>query len=117
MPQQPAQTVAPPPAPSNTATKPVPTHAELTAPAATGKADIWRVVAYTYHREADARKKAELINSKHPELKAEAFSPGASKPYLVVLGGSMTRDEAAKMRQTARAKGMPWDTYIQNYNH
>jgi hypothetical protein len=88
-----------------------------TRPTPTGKADVWRVVAYTYRQESGARKKADSINQNYPDLKAEAFSPGPGKPYLVVLGGAMTREEAARLREKARSDGMPRDTYIQNYNH
>jgi hypothetical protein len=77
---------------------------------------IWRVVLYTYARESDAHKKADSLNQKHTGLKAEVFSPnGAQPPYLVVVGGKLTRDEALRMRQTALHMGMPHDSYIQNY--
>ena len=103
---------------------PAPTH--LVASAKGGAArqsvtvnrDIWRVVAFTFARQSDAQKKADLINQKHPDFKAEVFSPnGNSGPYLVVLGGRMNRDDAARLRQDARAAGLPHDSYIQNYNH
>ena len=77
---------------------------------------IWRVVLYTYVRQEDAQRKAGLINEKHADLKAEAFSPSESGgPYLVVAGGQMTRGEAQQLKQRAVRLGMPHDTYIQNY--
>jgi hypothetical protein len=73
-------------------------------------------VVYTYDGAADAQKTASSINEKHPDLKAEVFSPnGNSGPYLVVIGGQMNRENAVGLRQTARRLGLPRDTYLQNY--
>jgi hypothetical protein len=77
---------------------------------------IWRVVIYTYDAAADAQKRAQLINEKHSDLKADVFSPkGNGGPYLVVIGGQMDRDSAAALRQKALRLGLPRDTYIQNW--
>jgi hypothetical protein len=78
---------------------------------------IWRVVLYTYNREGDAQKMAQSINQKHAGLGAEVFSPkgAGSSPFLVVIGGQMNRDEAAKLRRRAVGLGMPHDCYIQNF--
>jgi hypothetical protein len=77
---------------------------------------VWRVVVYTYDVAADAETSARLINERHPDLKAEVFSPnGNSGPYLVVIGGQMDRENAIKLRQKARQLGLPRDTYAQNY--
>jgi len=77
---------------------------------------IWRVVLYTFSREEDAQKRARAISQKHPGLGARTFSPsGKNQLYLVVAGGPMTRDEAARLRQEAVRQGMPSDSYIQNY--
>jgi eukaryotic-like serine/threonine-protein kinase len=77
---------------------------------------VWRVVVYTYDGAADAENQARLINERHPELKAEVFSPNAnSGPYLVVIGGQMNRESAITLRQRARQLGLPRDTYAQNY--
>ena len=82
-----------------------------------GGNNIWRVVVYTYNSAADARRKAEGINARHPEAKAEVFSPKESRaPYLVVIGGQMTRDQASHLRQQAVRMGLPRDSYMQNYN-
>jgi hypothetical protein len=80
---------------------------------------IWRVILYTYAREADAQNKAEALNQKHDGLGAEVFSPSRNGgPYLVVAGGKMTRDEAVQTRRTVlRMGGMPHDTYIENFDH
>jgi hypothetical protein len=74
------------------------------------------VVAYTFNAQGDAEKKAHSINSKHPALKAEVFSPNANTgPYLVIVGGQMSREKAAAERRTALRAGLPRDTYVQNY--
>ncbi len=80
---------------------------------------VWRVIVYTYNRREDAQNKADQINKKHPQLKAEEFTPkDQNGPYLVALGGSsMNRDAAKKFRQTAIQSGMPRDSYVQNYTH
>jgi hypothetical protein len=78
----------------------------------------WRVVAYTYNREEDARKRVNTIKAMLPALEPDVFSPsGNGSPYLVVLRGRMTKAEAEQLRRRARSLGMPRDTYIQNYNH
>ncbi len=88
------------------------------APATAGQAKtIWRVVLYTYNRQQDAQSKAQAISGKRPDLSVSVFSPGGgSGPYLVVAGGQMSRDEAARMRLRAIREGMPHDSYIQNYS-
>ncbi len=100
-------------------------HAAVTPPTKTAEPvpvagqgrTIWRVVMFTYNREADAERKAQSINAKHASLHAEVFSPsGSGSPYLVVTGGRMTRDEAARARLKAIREGMPRDTYMQNYS-
>lgn len=78
-------------------------------------ADIWRVVSYTYGHREDAERKAADINGKHGDLHAEAFSPSGGGPYLVVLGGRMSRDEAQQVKRKAVSAGLPRDCYIQNY--
>lgn len=77
---------------------------------------IWRVVLYTYNHEADAQKMAQSINQKHAGLGAEVFSPKDNGgPYLVVIGGQMNREEAAKLRRKVVGQGLPHDAYIQNF--
>lgn len=87
-------------------------------PATTGIGKpIWRVVLYTYHSQQGAESKARVISGKHSDLAAQVFAPnGNGGPYLVVAGGQMNREEAAKKRQQAIREGMPHDSYIQNYS-
>jgi hypothetical protein len=76
----------------------------------------WRVVAYTYNREAQAQQKAASVIAKHPELKPEVFTPNGHAPYLVVVGGAMSRDDAFTLVKKAKAQGwLPRDSYAQNY--
>lgn len=77
---------------------------------------VWRVIVYTFNREADAEKKVKSLNAKHPHLEAQVFTPTAnSGPYLVTVGGKMTRENAARFRSKAVSMGLPHDSYIQNY--
>lgn len=79
---------------------------------------VWRVVAWTFNRESDALKRAAQVRQKHADLNPEVFSPhGHGAPYLLTLGGDMTRPEAERLRQKARAEGLPRDSYVQNYRH
>jgi eukaryotic-like serine/threonine-protein kinase len=93
-----------------------PSKAQPASKGAAGGNNIWRVVVYTYNSEADAKKKAADINARHPGVGAEVFSPKAGAPYLVVIGGQMTREQAVGLRQKARQMGLPRDSYVQNYS-
>jgi hypothetical protein len=75
------------------------------------------VIVYTYAGAPAAEKKARSIHAKWPAAEAQVFAPNGSgrPPYLVALGGRMTRDEAVRLLKVARGKGMPRDIYIQNY--
>jgi hypothetical protein len=75
----------------------------------------WRVVAFTYNRADQAQKKADMIGKKHGDLRPAVFSPTGRAPYLVIVGGVMTRDQAFAFAQRARKLGLPRDTYAQNY--
>jgi hypothetical protein len=75
----------------------------------------WRVVAFTYNREAQARQKVEALAAKHPNLRPEVFTPSGRAPYLVVVGGTMSRDQAFAFVRKGRAEGLPHDSYAQNY--
>lgn len=79
----------------------------------------WRVVAYTYRRRKDAESKVTQINAKYPGFVPEVFSPkgGGQPPYLVALGGRMTRTQARQLRSQALSKGMPSGTYVQNFSN
>lgn len=77
----------------------------------------WRVVAYTYNRQDQAQHKADTIAQDHRDLRPEVFTPTGRAPFLVTLGGPMTRDKAMALRDKARNDGLPKDIYAQNYTH
>ncbi|HTX39946.1 MAG TPA: hypothetical protein VME43_33235 [Bryobacteraceae bacterium] len=79
----------------------------------------WRVVAYTYMHRKDADHKVAQINARYPGFVPEVFSPKGSgqPPYLVALGGRMTRAQARILQRQALAKGMPHGTYVQNFTN
>lgn len=89
--------------------------AVITSPSARG---IWRVIAFTFRSRDMAAKKAKLINEKWPDLRAEVFAPqkGQRGYYLVALGNGMSWEEATRMQRKARGRGLPRDTYVQNYS-
>jgi serine/threonine protein kinase len=77
----------------------------------------WRVVAFTYNHEDQAWQKAASIGRQHSFLKPEVFSPTGRAPYLVTVGGAMTREQAFAFREKARRAGLPHDIYAQNYSN
>jgi hypothetical protein len=82
---------------------------------ATENGPIWRVVVYTYGQQSAADARADAINKKYPQLHAQTFTPTGKSPFLVTVGGAMSRTDAARFRRTALSLGMPRDTYAQNY--
>jgi eukaryotic-like serine/threonine-protein kinase len=75
----------------------------------------WRVIAFTYGQEEQARQKAAAIAQEHPDLSPTVFTPNGHSPYLVTLGGLMSREDAFAFSGKAKREGMPKDTYAQNY--
>jgi hypothetical protein len=80
-----------------------------------GVREQWRVVAFTYNHADQAQKKAEMIAQKHADLRPEVFTPSGRAPYLVTVGGVMSRDQAFAFALQVRNLGLPRDTYAQNY--
>ena len=76
----------------------------------------WRVIAYTYNHRDQAQKKVATITGKYPDLHPEVFTPTGRAPYLVTLGGVMSKDDAFAFARKARSRGLPRDTYAENYN-
>jgi eukaryotic-like serine/threonine-protein kinase len=75
----------------------------------------WRVIAFTYSREDQAQQKAAEIAKSHPDLSPTVFRPNGRGPFLVTLGGAMSREEAFAFSGKAKREGMPRDIYAQNY--
>ena len=84
------------------------------APGSSGH-NVWRVVAYTYNRQDQAQHKVDEITARHGGLHPAVFSPSGRAPWLVTLGGEMSADQAATLRNRARSEGMPRDTFARNY--
>src|SRR5207248_1124071 len=110
-PAPPAVTIVPPPAAEPAATV-IPASV---IPASTPKQPLssWRVIAYTYARHQDAEKKVRAVNSRVAGIHAEVFAVGSS--YLVSLGAHLTREEAVALQRKAIGRGLPRDTYVQNF--
>ena len=107
----PAPTPAsPPPAATATAPSPAP------APSSDSR-NQWRVVAYTYNHQDQAQQKADLIAKRHPDLNPEVFTPTGHAPFLVTVGGPMSRVQANALKSKAYSDGLPRDIYTQNYTH
>lgn len=76
----------------------------------------WRVIAYTYDRQAQAEQKANELSGRYPQLQPSVFSPKGRSPYLVTLGGAMSSQADAKaFREKAVHLGLPRDTYVQKF--
>jgi hypothetical protein len=114
---QPAVTAANPPHPARpgngtaAATQPNRLSATTVAVSTPG----WRVIAYTYRHEAQAERKVQSLAQRYPRLTPGVFTLRGSAPYLVTLGGVMSKADAEAMRREAVGMGLPRDTYAQNY--
>jgi eukaryotic-like serine/threonine-protein kinase len=76
----------------------------------------WRVIAYTYNHRSQAAHKVRTIARRHPQLNPTVFAPrGDQGPFLVELGGPMSREKAAQLRATALRLRLARDTFIRNY--
>jgi len=75
----------------------------------------WRVIAFTYDQQEKARQKAAAIAQEHPDLSPTVFTPNGHAPFLVALGGQMSKQDAFAFSGRAKREGMPKDTYAQNY--
>ena len=75
----------------------------------------WRVVAFTYNREDQARQRAAEIAQSHPDLNPGVFTPSGHAPFLVTLGDPMSRESAFALSGKAKREGLPRDVYAQNY--
>jgi len=84
--------------------------------AGAGVREQWRVVAFTYNHADQAQKKAGTIAQNHADLRPEVFTPTGRAPYLVTVGGMMSREQAFAFVQQVRRLGLPRDSYAQNYS-
>lgn len=100
-------------APSSSA---APAPASVSASIVPQRGQVWRVVAYTYNAETQAKAKARLIAEQHADLDPQVYSRTGHAPFLVTLGGALSEQAAATMRQRARSLGLARDVYMQNYS-
>jgi len=75
----------------------------------------WRVVAYTFNTESEARETAKMLAERFSQLNPEVFTPRGGELWLVTLGGIMSRGDAMVLRDRAVDMGLPEDTYAQNF--
>jgi eukaryotic-like serine/threonine-protein kinase len=114
-----SQSTAPPTPAASTVTSAPPPPAGAAATPNPQPIDVrnqWRVIAYTYNRQDQAQHKADTVARLHPDLDAEVFTPTGRAPYLVAIGGVMSRDQAFVLVQKVRNEGLPRDAYAQNYS-
>jgi eukaryotic-like serine/threonine-protein kinase len=107
-----------PPAVETHGTAPASAPAAASHTASTAHATIreqWRVVAYTYNHEDQARKKAAQLAQRHPALRPAVFSPNGHAPYLVTIGGALDKSAAYSLAHKAPTLGLPRDTFARNY--
>ena len=78
-------------------------------------AGSWRVIAFTYNREDQAKQKMAEIAQSHPDLTPAVFTPPGRAVFVVTLGGPMSKEEAFAFSGKAKREGMPQDVYAQNY--
>ncbi|MFP5277315.1 MAG: SPOR domain-containing protein [Acidobacteriota bacterium] len=94
----------------------IPTHAAKVAkPSAKGARTEWRVILYTYDHQDAAQKMVTKVAERHPELTPQVFSPKGHAPYLVAIGGVMSRQQAYALAHRARGLGLARDAYAQNF--
>jgi hypothetical protein len=114
----PTRQVAAPAAPTRASIRtpnPLPAATQSSAGAPTHLQPGWYVVAYTFNRISDAAHRAAAIAERNPGLQPQVISPNGRSPYLVALGGPMTRPDAESTQRRAKQSGLPRDTFVRNY--
>ena len=87
------------------------------AASAVGGSGRWRVIAFTYNQADQAQHKAAEIAQSHPDLNPSVFTPSGHAPFLVALGGPMSKQDAFALSGKAKREGLPKDVYAQNYRN
>jgi len=64
----------------------------------------WRVVAYAFRRRDEADARAEALRREYPSTGVEVVEATGRLPYLVTLGGRMTRDAAMAFERKLHAE-------------
>lgn len=113
---QPASPVQPVATPAQALNSPARVHAASRQVSGVQARSQWRVVAFTYNHQDQAQKKVSSLARTHPDLRPAVFTPTGRAPYLVTVGGVMGKEEAFALARKLRGRGLPRDTYAQNYN-
>jgi eukaryotic-like serine/threonine-protein kinase len=77
--------------------------------------DNWRLVLYSYKYKQDAERRIVLLKRAHPTMDARLFVPVKKWPFMVVIGGPMSKDNADDLKKQAIAQGMPRAIYVQRF--
>ncbi|MPV71503.1 SPOR domain-containing protein [Burkholderia sp. BE17] len=73
--------------------------------------NVWFVIAGSHPTRAAAESQASKIRERG--FAADVYAPYAgNKYYAVVIGAQLTLSQARQLRQNARLKGLPGDTYL-----
>ncbi len=109
----PAPIAAPEVAKASPVAKPASKAAPASVPARQG---MWRVIAFTARTREDAARKAGQVNHSHPNFAATVFTPPEKKGlFLVALGGRMSREDALRVQNKARAARVSRDVYVKKF--
>jgi hypothetical protein len=73
------------------------------------------VIAYSYEHEVEAQQKVKGLAQHYSRLEPRVFALKGSAPWMVTLGGAMSRDEAMMLRDKAVRLGLPEDTFAQYF--
>ena len=112
-PKAPAPIIAPEAARTRPLAKPASKPAAAPVPARQG---MWRVIAFTSRTREDAARKAGQVNQRHPDFAATVFTPPEKKGlFLVALRGRMSREDALRMQNKARAERVSRDVYVKKF--
>jgi hypothetical protein len=118
------KTLAPPPVDANAARTRPPasqaaqanrTPAEIAGAPTDNGVGNWRLVLYSYKYKQDAERRILLLKRSHPALDARLFIPVKKWPFMVVLGGPMSKSAADDLKQQAVAQGLPRAIYVQRF--
>ncbi len=109
----PAPIAAPEVAKPSPVAKPASKPAAAPVPARQG---MWRGIAFTSRTREDAARKAGQVNQGHPDFAATVFTPPEKKGlFLVALRGRMSREDALRLQNKARAERVSRDVYVKKF--
>jgi hypothetical protein len=101
--------------PAVSATRDNATPAEIASGQANNGANNWRLVLYAYRYRQDAERRLILLKRSHPTVDARLFIPVRKWPFMVVMGGPMSKDAADDLKKQAIAEGLPRAIYVQRF--